>query len=161
MAEAFTCWGCIIWRHKLIRPWKSQVSDTIRRRLIKPISHLNGLALPPSLAIPFRLRSFHYLYLVRSLSLFRLYCTSFFFIVSQIFLSFFPLRFPRQIKRLIDWKFVNKIIWLRWKIKDVAFEKFATRNGDKYFCFNKNSRMNNFCCIIFLIFLADIHDENS
>lgn len=51
MAEAFTCWGCIICRHKLIRPWKSQVSDTIRRRLIKPISHLGGLALHLSLSL--------------------------------------------------------------------------------------------------------------
>lgn len=83
MAEAFTCWGCIIWRHKLIRPWKSQVSDTIRRRLIKPISHLNGLALPlsPSLFVP----SFRPPYLVRSLSLFQLCCTLFFLLCPRFF----------------------------------------------------------------------------
>lgn len=91
MAEAFTCWGCIIWRHKLIPPWKSQVSDTIRRRLIKPISHLNGLALPfsPSLFV-----------FVPSIPLSRS-----FFLLCRRFLSlsscavhFFPrLRFPQEI----------------------------------------------------------------
>lgn len=99
MAEAFTCCGCIIWRHKLIRPWKSQVSDTIRRRLIKAISHLSGLALPlpppfsSLLSIP---------YLVYSLSLFRLCCTLFFLLCRRplifssfgfFFLSFYAIHF--------------------------------------------------------------------
>lgn len=120
MAEAFTCWGCIIWRHKLIPPWKSQVSDTIRRRLIKPISHLNGLALPfsPSLfvfvpSIPLS-RSFfvlipiapHFLLCRRFLSL------------SSCAVHFFPrLRFPQEIsdrdlmknQRCVDIFLVNTI----------------------------------------------------
>ena len=78
--------ACIIWRHKLIRPWKSQVSDTIRRRLIKPISHLNGLALPLSLS--FLAPSFCPPYLFCSLSLFRLYRTLF-FLLRLLFCSFF------------------------------------------------------------------------
>ena len=76
---------CIIWRHKLIRPWKSQVSDTIRRRLIKPISHLSGLALPLSLSL--LAPSFCPSYLVCSLSLFRLYRTLF-FLLRLLFFSF-------------------------------------------------------------------------
>lgn len=110
MAEAFTCWGCIIWRHKLIRPWKSQVSDTIRRRLIKPISHLNGLALPSSLSlfvfvlsIPLSRSFFVLIPIVLYIILF--YCVADF----SFSLSFFPLRFPREIRRVID-EFVNKII---------------------------------------------------